>query len=205
MIEVDIQKNIKTYNGHNKLQIKASFPANKITQIFGPSGAGKTTFLKILAGLVQPEQGYIRVEDEIWLNTQTQTNWSPQKRRIGFVFQDYALFPHLTVEQHLLYGTSDKEYVRHLLSIGKMQAFHRHKPKQLSGGQQQRLAILRALSTKPKLLLMDEPFSALDYALKASLLTDLKQLLTELHTTCLVVTHHPLETQGWAEHSYKLE
>ncbi|PSR53421.1 molybdenum ABC transporter ATP-binding protein [Adhaeribacter arboris] len=205
MIEVAIQKNIKTYNGNNQLLINTTFATNTITQIFGPSGAGKTTFLKILAGLVQPEQGYISVENEIWLNTRIQINWSPQKRQTGFVFQDYALFPHLTVEQHLLFGTSDTSYVQRLLAIGKMQAFYRHKPKFLSGGQQQRLAILRALSTKPRLLLLDEPFSALDYALKQSLLLDLKQLFTELQTTCLVVTHHPLETEGWAEHSFALE
>ncbi|QMU28212.1 ABC transporter ATP-binding protein [Adhaeribacter radiodurans] len=205
MIEVDILKNIKTYNGHHPLRIKTTFATNKITQIFGPSGIGKTTLLKILAGLVQPEQGFIRVNNEVWLHTQKQINWLPQQRKVGFVFQDYALFPHLTVEQHLLYGTPDKEYVARLLAIGQMQAFHQHKPKQLSGGQQQRLAILRALAIKPQILLMDEPFSALDYTLKKSLLTDLKPLLIELQTTCLVVTHYPLETEGWAELSFTLE
>ncbi len=205
MIQVDILKRIRTYNGHNQLQINTSFAAGRVTQIIGPSGAGKTTFLKILAGLLPPDRGYIKVENEIWLDTPAKICVSPQIRRVGFVFQDYALFPHLTVLQHLLYGTSDKEYAERLLALGQMQAFQHHKPRHLSGGQQQRVAILRALATKPKVLLMDEPFSALDNALKVNLLTDLKPLLTELQTTCLIVTHHPLETGGFAEHTFVLE
>jgi molybdate transport system ATP-binding protein len=205
MIQVAVTKHIKTYNGQQQIHINTSFPAHQTTQIFGPSGAGKTTFLKIMAGLVLPEKGLIRVHQETWLDTHAGISWSPQKRKVGFVFQDYALFPHLTVEQHLLFGTPDKQYLQRLLQIGRMQPFQQHKPRQLSGGQQQRLAILRALSTKPQLLLMDEPFSALDTTLKQSLITDLKQLLSELNITCFIVTHYPAETGDLAQHTFELK
>lgn len=205
MIQVEVTKQIKTYNGQQLIQISTSFATQATTQIFGPSGAGKTTFLKILAGLVQPEQGLIRVHQETWLDTNAGICLSPQKRKVGFVFQDYALFPHLTVEKHLLFGSPDKAYVQRLLDIGRMQPFQQHKPRQLSGGQQQRLAILRALSTKPQLLLMDEPFSALDHTLKQSIITDLKALLFELKITCLVVTHYPAETGDLAQHTFEIK
>ena len=205
MIIVDIKKRIKTYDGFNLLQIKTSFASVGITQILGNSGVGKTTFLKILAGLITPEEGTIVVDNEIWLDTKSTICLAPQKRRVGFVFQDYALFPNMNVKQHLLYGTNDAEYIQQLLSLGRMETYQQHKPKQLSGGQQQRLAILRALSTRPKILLMDEPFSALDNALKANLITDLKQLLTTLKITCLVVTHQPFMNGEFAEYSFELE
>lgn len=204
MIEIDIQKRIKTYDGFHTLRVKTSFASAGVTQITGHSGAGKTTLLKILAGLIRPEQGTIRVEGQAWLDTKANLFLEAQKRNVGFVFQDYALFPHMTVEKHLLYGTNDGEYIRRLLSTGRMESFVQHKPRQLSGGQQQRLAILRALSTKPKLLLMDEPFSALDTALKTGIITDLKHLLTALNITCLVVTHQPFETRDFAEYSFEL-
>lgn len=205
MIKIDIKKRIKTYHGFDLLRVKTTFVSNSVTQILGPSGIGKTTFLKILAGLIIPEEGNISVENEIWLDTRAHISLATQKRCVGFVFQDYALFANMTVEQHLLYGTKDTEYIRRLLSLGRMETFVRHKPKQLSGGQQQRLAILRALATKPRLLLMDEPFSALDNNLKSVLIAGLRQLLAEFEITCLVVTHQPFKDGEFAEHSFTLE
>jgi molybdate transport system ATP-binding protein len=205
MIRVEILKKIKTYNGQDPLQVNTTFAAHSTTQISGPSGAGKTTFLKIMAGLIQPDQGIIRVGEETWLDTKARICLPVQNRQVGFVFQDYALFPHLTVAQHLLYGTKDQRYVQRLLEIGRLLPFKQHKPRHLSGGQQQRLALLRALSTKPRLLLMDEPFSALDRALKQDLIYDLKLLFRELKTTCFVVTHYPAETGDLAEHSFELK
>ncbi len=205
MIHIDIKKRIKTYNGFNLLRIKTSFALNSITQVLGLSGAGKTTFLKVLAGLIRPEEGNIIVDNDIWLDTKAKFCLEPQKRNVGFVFQDYALFPNMTVEKHLLYGTQDAEYIKHLLKIGKMETFLHHKPRQLSGGQQQRLAILRALSTRPKLLLMDEPFSALDNALKINVINDLRQLLKELAITCIVVTHQPFNNGEFAEHTFEVQ
>lgn len=204
MIEINIKKRVRIYNGTNLIQVKASFHHRHITQIIGPSGSGKTTLLKIIAGLIKPEEGKITANENVWLDTKANRNLEPQKRSVGFVFQDYALFPNMTVIEHLQYGSNDAQYIDRLIAIGRLDAFRTHKPKHLSGGQQQRLAILRALSTKPSLLLMDEPFSALDNVLKKDVMTDLKTLFDELKITCLVVTHHPLETEGFAEYSFEL-
>lgn len=205
MINIDIKKRIRTYSGSHLFHIKTSFVSNSITQVLGPSGAGKTTFLKIFAGLIQPEEGFIMVENEIWLDTKANICLPPQKRNVGFVFQDYALFPNMTVEQHLHYGTKDKEYIQQLLSLGRMETFLKHKPRQLSGGQQQRLAILRALVTRPKMLFMDEPFSALDNSLKSGIIFELKHLLKELAITCLVVTHQAFQPGEFSEFSFVLD
>jgi molybdate transport system ATP-binding protein len=116
----------------------------------------------------------------------------------GFVFQNYALFPNMTARQHLEYATVDVAWIEKLLSIGKLETFINHKPEYLSGGQQQRLAILRALAIKPKLLLMDEPFSALDPEMKSTLIGELKTIFEQMGTTVLIVTHNPKELQGLA-------
>jgi len=205
MIEIDVKKRIKTYDGGDQLTIKTSFQSNAITALHGPSGVGKTTFLRVLAGLITPEEGMIRVNGQVWLDTKNNINLTPQQRRVGFVFQDYALFPTMTVEKHLQYVCDDEPYIKHLLEIGKMLPFLKHKPGQLSGGQQQRLAILRALSMKPSILLMDEPFSALDNALKTDLLSELKSLVSTQKMTCLIVTHYPFETNGFADHFYEFK
>ncbi len=117
----------------------------------------------------------------------------PQKRMTGFVFQDYALFPNMNVLEHLEYATNDTAWIKRLLHIGKLDNLVMHKPEYLSGGQQQRLAILRALAIKPKLLLMDEPFSALDPEMKTDLINKLKILFDELGATVLIVSHNPQE------------
>lgn len=193
MISVQIEKKMRTYQGHQLLQVETELPAGSITKVSGPSGAGKTTFLKILAGLIIPEKGIITVNNETWLNTGQKLNLPPQKRKTGFVFQNYALFPNMTVLQHLEYATTDREWVDRLLHFGKLETFTRHKPEYLSGGQQQRLAILRALAIKPRVLLMDEPFSALDYDMRVELINDLRQLIVELNATCIIVSHNPNE------------
>lgn len=195
MIAVDIEKKLKVYNGPETLQIKKQFKANSVTRITGPSGAGKTTLIKMIAGLVAPDKGSI-IANEIWFDSARKINLAPQQRRIGFVFQDYALFPNMTVKQHLEYASTDAQWIARLLDIGGLDAFTNHKPGHLSGGQQQRLAILRALAIKPQLLLMDEPFSALDIKMKAKLITDLQILFKEIGATALIVSHNPQELDG---------
>ncbi len=199
MIIIDIEKKLKAYSGQQWLKVKHDFTAGSITKIYGPSGAGKTTLLKIIAGLVEPEKGAITVNGTYWLNTDKGLSLSPQKRLVGFVFQNYALFPNMTVQQHLEYATDDTQWIQKLLSIGKLETFANSKPEYLSGGQQQRLAILRALAIKPKVLLMDEPFSALDPKMKATLIAELKLLFKELKATVLIVSHNPQELDGWCD------
>lgn len=199
MISVAIQKKLKAYNGQQVLHVNRKFDTGSITKIYGPSGSGKTTFLKIIAGLVTPEKGIIRVDAVSWFNAGAKINLPPQSRNIGFVFQQYALFPNMTVKQQLEYATSDEQWIEKLLLLGKLDTLTTHKPDYLSGGQQQRLAILRALATKPRILLMDEPFSALDPKMKTELIGELKIVLKELGTTTLIVSHNPQELEGWAD------
>ncbi|UKT64260.1 ATP-binding cassette domain-containing protein [Pedobacter mucosus] len=204
MIKIDVVKKIGGKYGNFELKVNTAFHLNAVTQISGPSGIGKTTLLKILAGLIVPDKGKIMVDDAVWFDEDKKHLKKAQDRQVGFVFQDYALFPNMTVKNHLEYGTNDLKYIELLLALGEMKSFENSYPKQLSGGQQQRLAILRALSTKPKLLLMDEPFSALDQELKSRLLPKLKQLFTAQRTTVIVVTHQENELRDYNPYTFKL-
>ncbi|WP_214073492.1 ATP-binding cassette domain-containing protein [Mucilaginibacter sp. dw_454] len=199
MISIAIEKNLKVYKGRHVLKVDHQFATGSTTKIYGPSGAGKTTLLKVIAGLIQPEQGKIMVGQQCWLDTANGTNLSPQKRMPGFVFQDYALFPNMTIAEHLAYATSDQQWIDRLLKLGKLDTLTDHKPIHLSGGQQQRLAILRALAIKPKVLLMDEPFSALDPEMKAELIAGLRLVFKEIGATVLIVSHNPQELDDWVD------
>jgi len=203
MITVTIAHKLNAYNARlpggraqQQLRIRQEFPEGSITRISGPSGAGKTTFLRIIAGFMRPDKGTIEANGQPWLDTDANIFVPPEKRLAGFVFQGYALFPNMTVQQHLQYATHDKAWISRLLKLGKLDTFTGQKPAYLSGGQQQRLAILRALATKPKLLLMDEPFSALDQPMRAGLIAGLKLLFDELGATVLIVSHYPQELEG---------
>src|ERR1700761_189422 len=121
MISVDIEKRLKTYNGQQVIRISQKFAPGSITNIYGPSGSGKTTFLKCLAGLTAPDAGSIVVDEQLWYDSLTKVDLSPQKRKVGFVFQDYALFPNMTVQQHLAYATKDTEWINRLLNLGKLE------------------------------------------------------------------------------------
>ncbi len=199
MINIAIEKKMRTYQGHNILKVNTSIAPKSIIKVYGASGSGKTTLLKIIAGLTLPEKGKIIFNDTPWLNTDNNFNLAVQKRGVGMVFQNYALFPNMTVLQHLEYATKDQQWIDRLLHFGQLETMLLHKPEHLSGGQQQRLAILRALATKPQLLLMDEPFSALDPEMRVGIITELKNLLNELGITCLIVSHNPLEIDSIAD------
>jgi molybdate transport system ATP-binding protein len=199
MIRIAIEKNLKAYQGKQVLKIEKEFSIGTITNIFGPSGSGKTTFLKMIAGLAMPDKGSVVVDDVVWFDASVNVNLPSQKRMPGFVFQDYALFPNMTVKQHLEYATNDSDWIKRLLIIGKLETLTEHKPEYLSGGQQQRLAILRALAIKPKLILMDEPFSALDPEMKSGLINDLKLVFSEIGVTALIVSHNQQELGDLAD------
>lgn len=191
MIKIRIRKKLNMAGGVSDLVVNAELPLQNITALYGPSGAGKTTLLKIIAGLIKPEEGYIEVNDEVWLDTSKRINLPPQKRNIGFVFQDYALFPNMTVMQNLLYAdkNADETLINHLLTLTGLIAFANHKPETLSGGQKQRVALARALVRKPSLLLLDEPLSALDNGTRIQLQQELLQLHNEYQFSALLVSH----------------
>jgi molybdate transport system ATP-binding protein len=151
----------------------------------GPSGAGKTTLLRAVAGLVRPEHGSIRCEGETWFESERRIDLSPEARSVGYVFQDYALFPHLTVERNVrLAGEVDG-----LLERFGIAHLARAKPGSLSGGERQRVALARALARKPRVLLMDEPLAALDVQTRAKVRAELRGLLAEVALPTLLVTH----------------
>ena len=208
MIKINITKQLQLAHEHTQLNIDTIIPFNTITAVYGASGAGKTTLLKILAGLVQPEQGKIEVNGTVWLDTANDTCLPPQQRSIGFVFQDYALFPHMTVLQNLLYAAgkkTDKKYIDELLQLVKMEQFVNVRPALLSGGQQQRVALIRALVRKPQLLLLDEPLSALDDAMRRQLRTELYNIQQKLQITTLLVSHDIGEVYSLASNIIRLE
>ena len=189
MIELDIKHPINTARGLLDLNLKTNIENGKITAIFGESGAGKTTLLKIISGLVKPEFGYIKVGDELWLDTKNSINLSLQKRKIGFVFQDYALFPNMSVRQNIAYASNSKKKVEELLELMNLQNLAKAYPKHLSGGQAQRVALARALAREPKILLLDEPLSALDFKMRSNLQDELSKILSHFKITTLLISH----------------
>lgn len=167
--------------------------------LFGPSGSGKTTLLRCLAGLEWPEEGRIQFGSMTWVDTASNIRLAPQVRRIGYMPQDYALFPTHTVAGNMGYGLSDlpvaarQERIREMIDLLHLQGLEQAKPTQLSGGQQQRVALARAIARRPQLLLLDEPLSALDAPTRAKLCSELRLLLKQLAIPAVVVTH------DWAE------
>lgn len=174
------------------MEIDLSVTVGSILAVTGPSGSGKTTFLRQLAGLAHPQSGYIKHADIVWFDNKAEINVPVQQRNIGFVFQDYALFPHLTVKQNLLFALEkgkENSIVNDLLNAVDLEQLAERKPHQLSGGQQQRVALARALVRKPDLLLLDEPLSALDHSMRGNLQDLLLKFHREFGFTMIIVTH----------------
>jgi molybdate transport system ATP-binding protein len=171
-----------------------------VTVLFGPSGSGKTTILRCVAGLERPEKGAIRYDDEIWYDERRQISFTPQERRIGYLFQEYALFPHLSVRKNLEFGLGRigrarrRERVDATMQLFQIDALEDRYPRHLSGGQRQRVALARAVSAEPRLLLLDEPLSALDNATRTQLRGDLRALLLRVGIPTLLVTHDRTES-----------
>ncbi len=178
-----------------------------LTVLFGPSGSGKTTVLRCLAGLERPQSGFIHFGEEIWFDAGRGIFLPPQRRGAGYLFQDYALFPHLTAAGNIAYGLKglvgrgeQRRRVGELLSLLGLAGLQERYPRQLSGGQQQRVALARALAPRPRLLLLDEPLSALDVPTREQLRRDLRRLLSTLDIPTLLVTHDRTEALALGDH-----
>lgn len=190
MIHIDIDKRLHGSNGDMNLDVDLIINEGDFVALAGQSGSGKTTLLRILAGL-EEAGGMLKIGDEIWLDGKSVL--SSQKRGIGFVFQDYALFPNMSVEENLLFVNKDKDLAHHLLEMTELDSLKHRVPNTLSGGQQQRVSLCRALMNRPKLLLMDEPLSALDPVMRTKLQNEILALHKEFGTTTIMVSHDPSE------------
>lgn len=190
MISLNIKKELHGSNGVMNLDINLSLQNDEFVALSGVSGSGKTTLLRVLAGL-EEASGEIIVDGEIWLNEKIKK--PIQKRDIGFVFQDYALFPNLSVIDNLLYVKKDKDLAKQLLSLTDLYELKNRYPNSLSGGQKQRVSLCRALMKRPKILLMDEPLSALDPHMRLKLQDEILTLHKEFKTTTIMVSHDPSE------------
>jgi iron(III) transport system ATP-binding protein len=174
-------------------------PRGSVGVLIGPSGCGKTSLLRAIAGLEQPEGGRVLLEGKVLTDAERGVHAAPESRRIGMVFQDHALFPHLSVERNIGFGLRHLDDAQRrarcteMLALVGLAGTASRMPHELSGGQQQRVALARALAPKPRLLLLDEPFSSLDVELRERLAHEVRGILKQLGTTALVVTHDQLE------------
>jgi molybdate transport system ATP-binding protein len=199
MIEINVKKKFPGLSIEAGLNIEDKMFAT----LFGNSGAGKTTLLRMLAGIEMPDEGYIRSGNEIWYDSKKKINLSPQLRKTGYVFQDYALFPNMTVLENLVYALpgalyknrekiaakKEQSFIREILEITGLNTVQNFCPNALSGGQKQRVALARAIARRPSVLLLDEPFSSLDHELRYRLQEELAKIVKNFSLTVLMVTH----------------
>lgn len=199
--------------GHGQdFELDVEFRAGAgITILFGPSGSGKTTVLQAVAGLYKPAKGHIRLGEELWSEGGTGRFVPPEKRRVAYLFQNLALFPHMTAIQNVCYGMDRKlpkasrhQRAHELLSRVGVDHLAKRKPQTFSGGEAQRVALARALATDPKVLLLDEPFSALDRDLRVQLAKLVVELVHELRIPALQVTHNHGEAQSMGSRILKM-
>lgn len=184
-VSASFMKKLKYFD----LDVSFACQTEKMLVMIGPSGGGKTTVIRMLAGLETPDAGRVVFGDEVWFDSDRQINVKPQKRRLGYVFQDYSLFPHLNLFDNAAFAAVDKKEVDELFNLFKIIHLRKRKPHMVSGGERQRCAICQALARHPRLLLLDEPFSALDVVTRRGLREELKSLKGTLSCPVIYVTH----------------
>lgn len=197
MININVMKRLDTANGSINAHFELTIHNGEFLTLFGPSGAGKTTLMRLIAGLEKPDSGIIEIDGNVWFDSSRHLNLPPQKRSVGFVFQDYALFPSMSVRENLLFAAENDEQRRNvdeLIELVELSALSDRRPDTLSGGQKQRVALARALVRRPKILLLDEPLSALDPSMRQKLQDELALIHTRLGVTTLLVSHDIAET-----------
>ncbi|UII31476.1 ATP-binding cassette domain-containing protein [Fulvivirga ulvae] len=207
MISFSIHKRLHAATGTMDLYVEMGINQGEFVTLYGASGAGKTSILRILAGLMKPDKGSILVKKQAWYDSSHSIWKTPQQRKVGYVFQDYALFPHMSVRQNLeyaLYRGQSKDIITRLLSIMELEALAERKPDTLSGGQKQRVALARALVSQPEILLLDEPLSALDHKMRLKLQDYILQVHREFALTTILVSHDPGEVIRLSDMVYEL-
>lgn len=192
MINLNLKKTLRSAGGNMDLDLQMTIEKGQFVTLFGESGAGKTSTLRMLSGLLRPDSGMIEVGGATWFDSRENIDLKPQKRKLGYVFQDYALFPHMSVRQNLEYALrkgQDKTIIGELLQLAELGPLAMRKPETLSGGQKQRVALARALVQRPEILILDEPLSALDLKMRIKLQEYLLQLHTKYKLTTILVSH----------------
>ncbi len=192
MIQINIKKQLHTSDGKIDLVVDKTIQNGDFLTLFGKSGSGKTTLLRLIAGLEIPDSGEIIVDDIVWFDSKQKINLPPQNRDVGFVFQDYALFPNMTVKENLAFAIKDKtntHKIDEILELMELTNLANVKPNNLSGGQKQRVAVARTLMSNPKILLLDEPLSALDMEMRGKLQDELLEIHKRFHITSILVSH----------------
>jgi len=192
VLEFDLTKQFGKGETGFLLDVKAIIPTGKIIGVFGPSGAGKSSLLRLLSGLEKADRGFLKVNNTIWSDTKERFFLKPQQRTVGYLFQNYSLFPNMTVAQNLAFASEkniDRDQLKELLAATQLTDKKNQYPKSLSGGEQQRAALARALVRRPSLLLLDEPLAALDEEIRQSLQTYILALHERFQPTTLLVSH----------------
>lgn len=208
MIDIKLHKTLHGAQGDFALDIDLSIARGEFVCVYGASGVGKTSLFRMLAGLLAPDSGQLLVNERVWFDTAQKINIVPQQRRIGYVFQDYGLFPHMTVKEQLLFALDkgqNKQRVHELLKLIELEDLQDRKPEYLSGGQRQRVALARALVREPELLLLDEPFSALDVGMRTHLQDYLLRVHETYGLTTLLISHEISEVVKLANRVVILE
>ncbi|HLP05432.1 MAG TPA: ATP-binding cassette domain-containing protein [Paludibacter sp.] len=200
MLEINIEREMLTSEGKTLLKVDTVIPGNELLCLFGHSGSGKTTLMRLLAGLSKPDRGRIVFNGEVWFDSGRKINLPPQKRHVGYMFQDYALFPNMTVRKNIEFGQQEKNAaeVDELLQLFDLAALQNQKPHRISGGQKQRVALARALAARPNVLLLDEPLSALDYEMRLTLQDEIRKAHGMLNSVTLMVSHDVEEVKKLA-------
>ncbi|MDM0047681.1 ATP-binding cassette domain-containing protein [Variovorax sp. J22R115] len=212
---IDVRLQLTLRSSDRTFDLDVTFDARSHRcALMGPSGSGKSTVLMAIAGLAHAAHGHVRTGGQTLLDTARGIDLPARKRRVGVVFQDYALFPHMTVEHNLQFGIRrlgrpvdprDMERVEALIRQFDLQALRSSLPRNLSGGQRQRVALARALANEPLLLLLDEPLSALDAPLRARLRLELAEMLERVQVPTLLVTHDPQDVEALAREVIQLD
>lgn len=207
-LDLDIRRHLQAEGQQFQLQVTLQCTQPHVV-LFGPSGAGKSLTLRAIAGLLKPDDGHVRLHDRLLFDSASRINLPPQQRRIGYVFQDYALFPHLTVRQNVAFGLhkgwlnprrrGHETQVEHWLEALRIEHLAQMYPHQISGGQRQRTALARALVPAPQVLLLDEPFAALDHDLRRHLRQELETVLDASNIPLLLITHDPQDVEVFGQ------
>jgi molybdate transport system ATP-binding protein len=207
MIELKLQKTLSSVAGPLKLNVEMKLSKGDLVALYGASGAGKTSILRMIAGLLRPEAGCIRIDQTSWYDSDQRIFLRPQDRSIGIVFQDYALFPNMTVRENIGYALSkaDIDEVGEMIELMELKNLGDKKPHLLSGGQRQRVALARAIIRKPQLLLLDEPFAALDTSLRFRMQEFVLNLHQKFKLTTILVSHDLLDVARLADRVHLLE